>query len=119
MIFIVTTYMNESWPMMNTSMLAPHKASPAVSSADINSLLKGRSFGHQQSNEVKPFEMNPSIPDYNNADMQELQDYCSKRGIVGINFNGMRPSAVLRMLKAKTGFQQSEQQVSKKGLIHG
>ena len=110
--------MNESWPMMNTSMLAPHKASPAVSSADIQSLLRGRSFGYQQSNEVKPFEMNPAIPAYNDADMQELQDYCSKRGILGVNFNGRDPKSILRMLKSRMGDRSSINE-TKKGLLNG
>jgi cytochrome c553 len=110
--------MNESWPMMNTSMIAPHKASPAVSSADIQSLLRGRSFGHQQSNEVKPFEMNPAISDYNDADMQELQDYCSKRGILGVNFNGRDPKSILRMLKARMGDRTSINE-TKRGLLNG
>lgn len=110
--------MNESWPMMNTSMLAPHKASPAVSSADIQSLLRGRSFGYQQSNEVKPFEMNPAIPAYNDADMQELQDYCSKRGILGVNFNGRDPKSILKMLKARMGDRTSINE-TKRGLLNG
>jgi len=110
--------MNESWPMMNTSMLAPHKASPAVSSADIQSLLRGRSLGYQQSNEVKPSEMNPSIPEYNNADMQELQDYCSKRGILGVNFNGRDPKSILKMLKARMGDRTSINE-TRKGLLNG
>ena len=110
--------MNESWPMMNTSMLAPHKASPAVSSADIQSLLRGRSFGHQKQQAEKPFEMNPSIPEYNDADMNELQDYCSKRGILGVNFNGRDPKSILRMLKARMGDRTSINE-TKKGLLNG
>lgn len=110
--------MNESWPMMNTSMLTPHKASPAVSSADIQSLLRGRLFGHQKQQAETPFEMNPSIPEYNDADMQELQDYCSKRGILGVNFNGRDPKSILRMLKARMGDRSSINE-TKRGLLHG
>lgn len=110
--------MNESWPMMNTSMLAPHKASPAVSSADIQSLLRGRSFGNQKQQAEKPFEMNPSIPEYNDADMNELQDYCSKRGILGVNFNGRDPKSILRMLKSRMGDRSSINE-TKKGLLNG
>jgi hypothetical protein len=110
--------MNESWPMMNTSMLAPHKASPSVSSADIQSLLRGRSFGHHKQQEDKPFEMNPSIADYNDADMQELQDYCTKRGILGVNFNGRDPKSILKMLKARMGDRTSINE-TKRGLLNG
>ena len=108
--------MNESWPMMNTSMLAPHKASPAVSSADIQSLLRGKSFGNK-STEDKPFEMNPSIPEYSEDDVRELQEYCQKRGIIGVNFGNRNPKAVLQMLKARMG--ERSEPISKRGLING
>jgi hypothetical protein len=111
--------MNEQYTTMNISaMMTRGHSNDSVSSADIQSLLKGRSFGHQQNNEVKPFEMNPSIPDYNNADMQELQDYCTKRGILGVNFNGRDPKSILRMLKARMGDRYSINE-TKKGLLNG
>ena len=115
--------MNESWFSTN-SMIPSIKpnghARPDLSADDINALLKGRTFGNKQvENDQFPQNNIQPIEQYDSSEMKELEEFCQKRGIVGINFNGMRPSAVLRMLKAKTGFQQSEQQVSKKGLIHG
>ena len=115
--------MNESWFSTNSMIpsIRPNgHARSDLSAGDINALLKGRKFGNTQVNE-DPFQQNnfKPIEQYDPAEMRELEEFCQKRGIVGVNFNGMRPSAVLRMLKAKTGFQQSEQQVSKKGLIHG
>ena len=113
--------MNEQYTTMNLPpMMRAGHSRDDISSADINSLLKGRTFGNKQvENDKFPQNNIQPIEQYDSSEMKELEEFCQKRGIVGINFNGMRPSAVLRMLKAKTGFQQSEQQVSKKGLIHG
>ena len=107
--------MNESWPMMNTSMLAPHKKPDPVSSADINSLLKGRTF-HAAKEDV-PFNMCPEIPVYDQNEMDELQAYCKMRGIIGVNFNGMNPRTVLNMLKGKTEGKHSPK--IQKGILHG
>ena len=109
--------MNESWNTMpfTTAMLSPHKAPAPVSDADLNALLGGRKFGNGQS-EAQPFQMNPAIPEYDPADMQELQDFCSKRGIIGVNFNGMNPKAVLKMLKTRMGI---TEQTSKRGILNG
>lgn len=111
--------MNEHYTTMNLSALSPTgKGRDEVSASDIQSLLRGRSFGHHKQQEEKPFEMNPSIPAYNDADMQELQDYCSKRGILGVNFNGRDPRSILRMLKSRMGDRSSINE-TKKGLLNG
>ena len=111
--------MNEQYTTMNISALMPKgHSNDSVSSADIQSLLRGRSFGHHKQQEDKPFEMNPDIPAYNDADMQELQDYCSKRGILGVNFNGRDPKSILRMLKARMGDRTSINE-TKRGLLNG
>lgn len=109
--------MNESWNTMTmtTSMLLNQKAREEVSQADLNALLGGRKFGSKQQ-ETQPFNMTPEIPEYSDEDMRELQDFCSKRGIIGVNFNGMNPKAVLRMLKARMGI---TEQTSKRGLLNG
>ncbi len=110
--------MNEQYTTMNISALMPKgHSNDSVSSADIQSLLRGRSFGHHKQQEEKPFEMNPSIPAYNDADMQELQDYCSKRGILGVNFNGRDPKSILRMLKARMG--ERSEPINKRGILNG
>lgn len=109
--------MNEHYTTMNLSALSPNgKGRDEVSVSDINSLLRGRTFGNK-SVEDKPFEMNPAIPAYSDEDLKELQEYCSKRGIIGVNFNGMNPKAVLNMLKNRMG--ERNESVSKKGLLHG
>ncbi len=110
--------MNEHYTTMNLSALSrTGKGRDEVSSSDINALLRGRSFGTRKVDDKSP-EMNPSIPAYSDEDMKELQDYCAKRGIIGVNFNGMNPQAVLRMLKSKMG-ERNEQTVSKKGMLYG
>ena len=111
--------MNEHYTTMNLSALSPTgKGRDEVSASDIQSLLRGRSFGNQKQQAEKPFEMNPSIPEYNDADMNELQDYCSKRGILGVNFNGRDPKSILRMLKSRMGDRSSINE-TKKGLLNG
>jgi hypothetical protein len=96
--------MNESWPTMmtmNTSMLAPGKPPEEVSAVELNSLLKGRKFGVKK--EDVPFDMCPPSPLYDIEEMQELEQYCKTRGIIGVNLNGMNPRAILRMLKNRMG----------------
>jgi hypothetical protein len=114
--------MNESWFSTNSmipSMQANGRARPDLSADDINSLLKGRKFGNKQVSD-DPFQQNnfKPIEQYDPAEMRELEEFCQKRGIVGVNFNGIRPSAVLRMLKAKTGDRSSINE-TKRGLLNG
>lgn len=108
--------MNEHYTTMNYSIPAMGHNNDSVSMSDINSLLRGRNFGSQKQD--VPFEMNPSIPEYNEDDMQELQDYCSQRGILGVNFNGRDPKSILRMLKARMGDRSSINE-TKRGLLNG
>lgn len=97
-----------------TAMISPHAAPEPVSQVDINALLRGRKFGAGKDD--LPLDMNPPIPECDPSELAELQDFCSKRGIVGVNFNGMKPAAVLRMLKAKMGI---TEQVNNRGILHG
>ena len=110
-IYSNNVYMNESWPTMTSAMIPPHKRPDEVSSADLNSLLRGRKFG-KDATQLQPV----AIPEYNPDDIQELEEFCHRRGIVGINFNGMNPKAVLQMLKGRLGIQE---QPVKKGILHG
>lgn len=108
--------MNEHYSTMNYSIPPMGKSNDSVSSADINSLLRGRTLGMSRMDE-KPYEMDPPIPEYNEDDMKELQEYCSKRGILGVNFGGRNPRAILQMLKARMG--ERSEPVVKRGLING
>jgi hypothetical protein len=49
--------------------------------------------------------------------MKELQEYCQKHGILGVNFGNRNPRAVLQMLKARMG-ERSEPTI-KRGLLNG
>ena len=106
--------MNEYQPSitMNTSMLAHGKYAPEV---DVDSLLKGRKFGTKQ--EAKPFDMCPPLPNYDPQEMMELEDYCKKRGIVGVNFAGMSPNQILNMLRGKVEGKYAP--TTKRGILHG
>jgi len=112
--------------MMTTAMLPPHQRSEEVSSADLNSLLGGRTFGaynHYVPPSAEETSFSPIYPSkpygpykYSEDDLKELHDYCQKRGIIGVNFNNMHPRAVLDMLKEKQGMRE---QTTKRGLING
>ena len=104
--------MNEHYTTMNLPPLVPNgKGRDEVSASDINSLLRGKKFA------PKSEETLPSIPEYNEDDMRELQEYCAKRGILGVNFGNRNPKAVLQMLKARMG-ERSEPTI-KRGLLNG
>ena len=107
--------MNEHYTTMNYSIPAMGHKNDSVSMSDINSLLRGRNYSSQKQDAT--FEMNPSIPEYNEDDMKELQEYCAKRGILGVNFGNRNPKAVLQMLKARMG-ERSEPTI-KRGLLNG
>lgn len=109
--------MNDSWTTMamtTAMMMQNRRPAEEVSHSDIAALLKGRTYG--QSQDTPAFNMNPSVPEFDPAEMQELQDFCAKRGIIGVNFGGMNPRAVLNMLKTKMGIRE---QTTKKGLLNG
>jgi hypothetical protein len=86
-----------------------------VGSDQINALLKGRTFSDKK--DEFQVDMNPPIPEYDPKDMEELETYCRSRGIVGVNFQGRSPKAILSMLKGMRGESQTSQ--TKKGLLNG
>lgn len=109
--------MNEQYTTMNLPpMMRAGHSRDDISSADINSLLKGRSFGKKQ--EDAPFNIKPQVQEYSDEEMKELEEFCKKRGIIGLNFNGMNPRAILNMLKGKTSDRSSINE-TKRGLLNG
>lgn len=96
-------------------LMAPNQTE--VSPMQLASLLGRRKFGEQETEE-NPFNPQCPVPSHLPEDMRELQDYCKKMGIIGVNFGGMHPKAVLQMLKNKTGFR-GELNEMKKELLHG
>jgi len=108
--------MQENYPTLNWSTDTMAMAAPKeqVSASELNSLLKGRRFGQKQ---AADFDMCPPIPECDPEELRELEEYCKKRGIVGVNFNGMSPRAALNMLRGKV--EGAHQAPTKKGLIYG
>jgi hypothetical protein len=97
--------MNETWNTLNMNALFPRgKSSDEVSMSDINALLKNRSYNQE-----------PAA--YNADDINELQEYCQRHGILGVNFANRNPRAVLQMLKARMG-ERSEPTI-KRGILNG
>lgn len=62
----------------------------------------------------------PDIQSFDPKDVEELEEFCKSRGIIGVNFGGMSPRSVLNMLRKKTGIPtESKQELSQKTLLHG
>jgi len=96
---------------MNMNSLLPRgKSRDEVSMSDIKALLKGRSYNQE------PLSYD-QIPQYDNNDMKELQEYCQKYGILGVNFGNRNPRAVLQMLKARMG--ERNEPTIKRGILNG
>ncbi len=96
---------------MNMDAFYPRgKSKDEVSMNDINNLLKGRSYTQE------PLAYN-QIQEHDPNDIRELEEYCQKRGILGVNFGGRNPKAVLQMLKARMG-ERSEPTI-KRGILNG
>ena len=106
--------MNDSWPTMTTAMIPPHKMPEEVSSADLNALLRGRKFGQPVDNTAQ-FDMCPPTEQYDPAELSELEEFCRKHGIIGINI-GKSPRQTLAMLKGRMGIRE---QTVKRGLLNG
>jgi hypothetical protein len=60
----------------------------------------------------------PEIVQYDQSDILELEEFCSKHGILGVNFGRMSPRSTLNMLKARMGIRDSLDE-SKKILLKG
>ena len=50
----------------------------------------------------------PTVQDYPQEIIQQIEDYCRKMGIVGFNYGRMNPYAALRMLKTHVGADHSK-----------
>lgn len=100
------------WTSDHLAVMAPKEH---VSNSQLNDLLGGRKFGVKK--EDFGSAIIPIVPECNPEELRELEEYCKKRGIVGVNFNGMSPRAVLNMLRGKV--EGTHQPQAKKGLLHG
>ena len=60
----------------------------------------------------------PEVVQYDQSDIVELEEFCSKHGILGVNFGRMSPRSTLNMLKSRMGIRDSLDG-SKKILLKG
>lgn len=60
---------------------------------------------------------NMGVMEYNQDDILELEDFCRKHNILGVNFGRSNPKSILNMLKNKIGHLQSESSTPKKLLM--
>ena len=62
----------------------------------------------------------PSIQEFPQQDINELESFCRKYGIIGFNCGRMHPRAALRMLKMKMGVPNEEKPiVENRSLLKG
>lgn len=62
----------------------------------------------------------PPISSFNDSDINELESFCRKHGIIGFNCGNMNPKAALRLLKMKMGIVHEEKPiVESKSLLKG
>jgi hypothetical protein len=88
--------MNENWSTMNMDAFYPRgKSKDEVSMNDINNLLKGRSYTQE------PLAYN-QIQEHDPNDIRELEEYCQKRGILGVNWR-KKPKSRAANAKSKNG----------------
>ena len=100
------------------SAMASSRNRSEISPDQLSSLLGGRKFNGELSE--NPFSPPEAEINYSEDDLKELQEYCSKMGIIGISFNGRNPKMILKMLKEKMGYNSSINEVSnKRELLRG
>ena len=62
----------------------------------------------------------PPIQEFPQQDINELESFCRKYGIIGFNCGRMHPKAALRMLKMRMGIPNEEKPiVENKSLLKG
>jgi hypothetical protein len=111
LIFIGEYIMQTLHSMMTTDSFALASPRQEVGELELNKLLGGRIFTGKHDSEAIPSQV-----DCDPDDLQELEEYCQKRNIIGVGFPGMSPSSVLRILKAK--HEGASTLSIKKGLLH-
>lgn len=79
-----------------------------VPEAQLNSLLRHRITTDNVT----------SVEEYDAEATKELNDYCKKRGILGMNLGHMNPRAALQFLKNQLGDKSPMLKESKRGLLH-
>ena len=79
-----------------------------VPEAQINSLLRHRITTDNVT----------SVDEFDVGAIKALDDYCKKRGILGMNLGHMNPTAALQFLKNQLGDKSPVLKESKRGLLH-
>jgi len=86
----------EEWPIMPNQNFGSGFQKNKIPDFDPYTMLTKR----------KEMEDQTGIPDvasYNQEDIEELESFCKKYGILGFNFGRMNPKLALRMLKSRMG----------------
>lgn len=96
----------DEWPVIGMDHLAMRMIQPRITqnqSANgfdpYQAMLKRK----QSATEDAGGYINTPVQQYDTKDIQEVEDFCRKYGIMGFNFGKMNPKAALQMLKNKMG----------------
>lgn len=104
--------MTQSWTTLSMNQLFRPK--DEVSPDQLNNLLRGKKFSTHSNVEMGN---DPRTVEYSPDEIKALEDYCKKRGIVGVNFGNMSPHSILAMIGGKSYNEVNT--ISKKGLLNG
>ncbi len=121
---------DQSWTTMDMGRFFSEKN--AVTDEQLSSLLRGKKFSPPQGSVYdRPYDVKVPVKidqhvwneTDNQEDIEELEAFCKKSGIIGVNFGKMSPRQVLNMLKGRrvppTGPYESTKISSQKGLLNG
>lgn len=96
----------EEWPVIGMDHLATRMIQSRITQNQsvggfdpYQAMLKRK----QSAIEDESGYINPPTQQYDPKDIQEVEDFCRKYGIMGFNFGKMNPKAALQMLKNKMG----------------
>jgi len=103
------------WPTIGMgnlqAMMVMRQQSAPVSSDPYQTMLRRR----QSNVDTDTGYNNDVVQQYDPKDIQELEEFCQRYGIMGFNFGKMNPKAALRMLKGKMGI--IDEKVSNKKML--
>lgn len=102
----------EEWPTIGMgnlqAMMVMRQQSAPVSSINGFDPYQAMLRRKQSNVDTDTGYINDPIQQYDPKDIQELEEFCQRYGIMGFNFGKMNPKAALRMLKGRMGVQEEK-----------
>jgi hypothetical protein len=102
----------EEWPTIGMgnlqAMMVMRQQSAPVSSISGFDPYQAMLRRKQSNVDTDTGYINDPVQQYDPKDIQELEEFCQRYGIMGFNFGKMNPKAALRMLKGRMGVQEEK-----------